>query len=510
VISAGLKLDVYFGESLNCGRHMANEALMDCFERHGLEVAALYRGIEGFGIGRRIHTERFPDISTDLPLIAEAIDTRERIEAVLPDVHAIVDKGLVTIEHSLIAVGKDARTAEFPDGAGHAGRLTVYCGRGERTGGTAAYRAVVDLLRRQGASGATVLLGVDGIHNGQRQRAGLLSRNVNVPMATIAVGPTHVLRRVLQALPDVLARPVANLERIAVVKRDGDLLEPLPLINDSGQGDPPVWMALRVYTRQSAQVNGGAVYTTLTRRLREAGAAGITTLRGEWGFSSDERPFGDRFGTLASHVPTYTVFVDRPSKIAEIWPIVDEITAKHGVVTAAFVPAYRERAGEVEHGRLTVRSADEVAELYRTQAASPTAQGPSVSTRIPSEPLTAEDSWAQMLLSEIQEFAKTHDRPQPLVQVTLADGEQFFLAALEPRPGDGFVTLYPHPEQAADLVPGSAGTVMVPRSVVVPLWNIRKFEMLTHVPRGTRSNVGFILPLEDLDTARLGRRQDSA
>ena len=97
-----------------------------------------------------------------------------------------------------------------------------------------------------------------------------------------------------------------------MVKHDGDLLEPLPMIRDSGDGEPPVWMALRVYTRQSARANGGAIYTALTRRLREAGAAGATTLRGEWGFSSDERPFGDRFGTLASHVPTYTVLVDRP------------------------------------------------------------------------------------------------------------------------------------------------------------------------------------------------------
>jgi PII-like signaling protein len=501
VISAGLKLDVYFGESLMSGRRMANEALMGCFALHGLEVAALYRGIEGFGIGRRIHTERFPDISTDLPLIAEAIDTRERIEAVLPDVHAIVDKGLVTIEHSLVAVGEDVRTAEFPEGAGHAGRLTVYCGRGERSAGTAAYRAVVDLLRRHGASGATVLLGVDGIHNGQRQRAGLLSRNANVPMATIAVGPTHVLRRVLSALPDVLPRPVANLERIAVVKRDGDLLEPLPLIHDSGEGDPPVWMALRVYTRQSAQANGGAIYTTLTRRLREAGAAGITTLRGEWGFSSDERPFGDRFGTLASHVPTYTVLVDRPSRIAEIWPIVDEVTARHGVVTAAFVPAYRERAGIVEHGRLTVRSAQDVAAMYRHHAASQVAQGPTATASIPTDPVTEEDAWARMVVTEIQEFAASHDRPQPLVRVTLADGEQFFLASLEPRPGDGFVTLHPHPRQAAELVVGREGSVMVPRSVVVPLSAILKVEMLTHVPRGIRSNVGFVLPLGEPDRA---------
>jgi PII-like signaling protein len=378
VISAGLKLDVYFGEALNCGRRTADDALIACFARHELEVAALYRGIEGFGIGRRIHTERFPDISTDLPLVAEAIDTRERIEAVLPDVDAIVDKGLVTIEHSVVAAGDDVRRAEFPVGAGSAGRLTVYCGRGERSAGRAAYRAVVESLRRQGASGATVLLGVDGVHNGQRQRAGLLSRNVDVPVATIAVGATHVLQGALHALPDVLARPVVNLERIAVVKHDGDLLEPLPLITDSGEGDPPVWMALRVYTRQSAQARGGALYTVLTRRLREAGGAGITTLRGEWGFSSDEPPFGDRFGTLASHVPTYTVLVDRPSRIAKLWPIVDELTARHGVVTAALVPAYRERAGEIIRGRLTVGSSEEIARLYRTRAAPPGANPPIV------------------------------------------------------------------------------------------------------------------------------------
>jgi PII-like signaling protein len=494
VISAGLKLDVYFGESLTSGRRMANDALMDCFARHDLEVAALYRGIEGFGIGRRIRTERFPDISTDLPLIAEAIDTRERIEAVLPDVHALVDKGLVTIEHSLLAVGDDLRSAEFPEGAGNGGRLTVYCGRGDRSDGGPAYRAVVDLLRRQGAMGATVLMGIDGIHNGQRQRAGLLSRNANVPVATIAVGPVPVLRRALQALPDVLARPVANLERIAVVKHDGDLLEPLPLIQDSDDGDPPVWMALRVYTRQSAHADGGALYSVLTRRLREAGAAGITTLRGEWGFSSDERPFGDRFGTIGSHAPTYTVFVDRPRRVAEIWPIVDEITAQHGVVTAVLVPAYRERAEEIVHGRLTVRSTKDIAELYRTRAAPQAAYGPTIVTRVPVEPLTPEDNWARTLVAEIVEFSVTHDRPRPLVRVTLADDEQFFLASLAARPGDGFVTLYPHPEQASDLVVGTDGAVMVPRSVIVPLASIHKVELLTHVPRGTRSNVGFLLP----------------
>jgi PII-like signaling protein len=465
---------------------------MDCLERHGVEVAALYRGIEGFGIGRRIHTERFPDISSDLPLIAEAIDSRERIAALLPDVDAIVDRGLVTIEPSLLAVGDDCREADLPDGVGSAGRLTVYCGRGARAGGTAAYRAVVDLLRRMGARGATVLLGVDGVHDGRRHRAGLLGRNADVPMAVIAVGETHVLRRALHALPDVLPRPVANLERIAVVKHDGELLEPLPLVRDPGE-DPPVWIAIRVYTRQSAQTRGGAVYTTLTRRLREAGAAGVTTVRGEWGFSGDEPAFGDRLGTVASHVPTYTVFVDRPRTVAELWPIVDEITAEHGVVTAAFVPAYRERAGQVEHGRLTPASAEAVGALHRRAAVTEPAAHPTVATPT-GEPATEEERWAAGLVEAIREFAAARGRPQPLVRVTLTDGERFLLAGLEPRPGHGFVTLHPHPERVTELVTGDDDALLVPRSLVVPLTAIAKVELLAHVPRGTRSNAGFLLP----------------
>ena len=368
MIGAGLKLDVYFGESLRVGRRPASDVLMDCFERHELAVAALYRGVEGFGIGRRIHTERFPDISTDLPLVAEAIDTRERIEGVLGEVDSIIDRGLVTLEHSHLAVGEDVRTVDFPDGVGSAARLTIYCGRGERTGSAQSYRAVVDLLRERGASGATVLLGVDGMHGGARRRAGLLRRNVDVPMAIIAVGAADALRGALGTLPGVLRVPIANLERIAVVKHDGELLEPLPMVADPDD-EPPVWMALRVYTRASAHIHGGPIYTTLTRELRRAGGAGITTVRGEWGFSSDERPSGDRLATLASHMPTYTVFVDRPRKIAELWPIVDEITAQHGVVTAAFVPAYRERAGAVQHGGLTPESPEEIARLYRAHAA---------------------------------------------------------------------------------------------------------------------------------------------
>ena len=94
-----------------------------------------------------------------------------------------------------------------------------------------------------------MLLGVDGIHNGARRRAGLLSRNVDVPMAIIAVGATDVLRRVLAGLPDVLAgrSPTSSASPSSSATAT---LEPLPMVADPDE-HPPFWIALRVYTRQS-------------------------------------------------------------------------------------------------------------------------------------------------------------------------------------------------------------------------------------------------------------------
>jgi PII-like signaling protein len=352
VIADGLKLSVYFGDSIQSGPRLAADALMDCFDRHGLLVSALVRGIEGFGINRRIHAQRFPDVSTDLPLLAWAVDDRERIMAVPADVDRAVPRGLVTLEHARLATGADVAGAEFPEGIGMAGKLTIYCSGGERVQRRRAYREAVKLLRADGASGAIVLPGVDGRLHGRRQRVGLLTGGSDAPVIIISVGPREPLLRVLPHLADVLREPIVNLEPIVQVKHDGELLEPPPRPPVPSHRD--VWQTIRVYTRRTAEVNGRALYSELTRSLREAGAAGATTILGDWGFSSDEPPHGDRLGRVASHRPTYTVYIDRPDRVAAAWPLIDRLTAEHGIVTSLLVPGYRERAGDTVHGTLDV------------------------------------------------------------------------------------------------------------------------------------------------------------
>ena len=80
------------------------------------------------------------------------------------------------------------------------------------------------------------------------------------------------------------------------------------------------------------------------RRLRAAGAAGATVLRGFWGYHGDHAPHGDRFWSVRRHVPVVCVVIDRPGPMRDWYAIVDELTDERGLVTSELVPVARTAA----------------------------------------------------------------------------------------------------------------------------------------------------------------------
>jgi len=67
-------------------------------KEHGLAGATVLRGVEGFGARSRVHTARILDLSTDLPIVVEIVDTLEKIEAFLPIIDEAISDGLATVE----------------------------------------------------------------------------------------------------------------------------------------------------------------------------------------------------------------------------------------------------------------------------------------------------------------------------------------------------------------------------------------------------------------------------
>jgi PII-like signaling protein len=346
-----LKLTTYFGERDRTDTGLLADALIDLYARREIETSVLLRGIEGFGIKHRLQTHRLLTFSEDLPLVTVAVDARERIEAALPEVIARSSHGMITLERARMLTGR-VGPVELPEDLHEATKLTVYVGRHERANGVPAYRAVVELLHRRGVAGATVLLGVDGTAHGIRQRAALVGRNEAVPMMIISVGDGHRIAALLPELGALLERPLITLERVRLCKRGGvKLAEPrhLPETDASGLG---MWQKLMVHAGQQARHGRRPLYIDLVRRLREAGAAGATVLRGVWGYHGEHRPHGDRFLALVRHVPVVIVIVDTPERTRRWFEIVDELTDETGLVTSEIVPGLRATAPEIEHGGL--------------------------------------------------------------------------------------------------------------------------------------------------------------
>jgi PII-like signaling protein len=345
-----LKLTIYFGESDRVNGHLLSDVLLHEFEADRVPAAVLLRATEGFGIKHQLHTQRLLTLSEDLPLVAIAVDDREKIEALVQRVQPLVTGGLLTLERARFVAGEVV--PQLPPELGGETKLTIYLGRTERALGRPAYVVAVDLLRRHGLDGATVLLGVDGMAHGRRERGRFLSRNANVPLMIIASGPTDVVGGVLAPLAGLLRSPLLTLERIRVCKRDGkNIAEPrhLPETDDTGLG---VWQKLMVHASEDARHEGHALYLQLIRRLREEGALGATALRGIWGYSGAREPHGDRLLSLRREVPVLTVVVDRPDAIQRWWRVIDEVTDEAGLVTSELVPAFQAVGPEIRRGGL--------------------------------------------------------------------------------------------------------------------------------------------------------------
>lgn len=343
-----MKLTTYFGERDRAGSAFLADALVDAYARHTLRTSVILRGVEGFGIRHHLQTARLLTLSEDLPIVSVAVDTRARIEAVVPEVRELSGDGLITLERARMLTGE---LAPFPL-PGEAAKLTLYCGRQERAAGRPAYLAVVDALRRAGVAGATVLLGVDGTAHGERRRARFFGRNADVPLMIIAVGSVETVSRALPELGSLLDRPLVTLERVRILKRDGASLASLPAPGGQDASAVSMWRKLMVYASEQARHDGHPLYVQIVRRLREAGALGATCLRGFWGYHGDHEPHGDRLLALRRRVPVVTVVVDTPERIGRWFAIIDELTDETGLVTSELVPAFRASGPDVERGGL--------------------------------------------------------------------------------------------------------------------------------------------------------------
>ncbi|MDA8442105.1 MAG: DUF190 domain-containing protein [Peptococcaceae bacterium] len=88
-------LKIYVGENAHWQGQPLYRAIVMHLKANGCAGVTVIRGVEGYGKDKIIHTNRLLELSADLPMVIECIDTATKIASLLPEINTMVTRGLV-------------------------------------------------------------------------------------------------------------------------------------------------------------------------------------------------------------------------------------------------------------------------------------------------------------------------------------------------------------------------------------------------------------------------------
>lgn len=92
-------LKVYVDEDLKWKGRPLYHAILETYHREGFAGCTVFKGLEGFGSSARVHSSRILDITENLPVIVELVDTPAKVKTAWKLVEPMLPPhGLVTLE----------------------------------------------------------------------------------------------------------------------------------------------------------------------------------------------------------------------------------------------------------------------------------------------------------------------------------------------------------------------------------------------------------------------------
>jgi PII-like signaling protein len=99
-----LKVTLYLSDGAKHHGVPVYSSLLDFLFRSGIAGATVIKGAAGFGVKHRLHSANIVEISDNLPIKVEFIDTREKVEAILPELEKLASSGLIEVQETSIVV----------------------------------------------------------------------------------------------------------------------------------------------------------------------------------------------------------------------------------------------------------------------------------------------------------------------------------------------------------------------------------------------------------------------
>ncbi len=98
LIGENVLMRIFIAEGDRYEHRPLYEALVEMLRKEGFAGATVLRGVSGFGAHSVYHSQKLLDLSADLPMIIETVDSQEKINAVMPRIDEMMSGGMITME----------------------------------------------------------------------------------------------------------------------------------------------------------------------------------------------------------------------------------------------------------------------------------------------------------------------------------------------------------------------------------------------------------------------------
>ena len=170
MLNAGkaVKVSIYLNEGATRHGVPVYSSVLDFLFFRGIAGATVFKGIAGFGADHHMHSTSVVEISDQLPIKIEFIETREKVDAILGKLEELVGAGMIEMQETAIA--KPAQVSKPRNLAppahlridGKARMMRIYLNEDDRWNDKPLHEALVMAMRANDIAGATVYRGIQG------------------------------------------------------------------------------------------------------------------------------------------------------------------------------------------------------------------------------------------------------------------------------------------------------------------------------------------------------------
>ncbi len=99
-----VKVSIYLSDGAKHHGIPVYTSLLDFLFHNGVYGATVLKGVAGFGSTHRLHSAHILEISDRLPIKIEFIESRERVDAVLPELERRTSGGLIEVQETTVII----------------------------------------------------------------------------------------------------------------------------------------------------------------------------------------------------------------------------------------------------------------------------------------------------------------------------------------------------------------------------------------------------------------------